>query len=482
MSVESLSVLSDAEVMAGLAKLLREERRLTASVLVHLGEVEARKLHLAAACASMHVYCTRVLGMSEDQAFKRIRAARAVRRFPVVAKAVADGRLHLIGVVLLSPHLTADNVEELVAEASGKRKAEIEVLLARRYPRPDVPPRLERLACEAAQVAARLAPSKGGLAPEPVGSIGGTAKVAPLAAGRFALQVTIGETTREKLLRARGLLLHQVPSGDLSQVLDWVLDAALEKLEKTKFGKTFAPRKARASRAKGYVPHEARRQAVERDGMRCSFVSDDGRRCEETGLLELDHVVPVSLGGDATDGVRILCRAHNRFEAERILGCTAVEAGKAARARRSEGRSGARLRWTAQPRRSATGGAPAAVERIGGVGEEAAEDRGEAELVARAGEEVVLEDRGLLLDAVIDEVAAGEETVLVGAGVAAAGREEGADGAGDDIDADRGLPDVSDLVDEHGAPVEGGGGEVVAVDGVGRVDGVAQRHQGARAL
>ncbi|HEY8142900.1 MAG TPA: hypothetical protein VIG06_09515, partial [Kofleriaceae bacterium] len=62
-----------------LEELLREERRLTAAVLVHLGEVETRRLYLPAACSSMHVYCVRVLGMSEDQAFKRIRAARAVR-------------------------------------------------------------------------------------------------------------------------------------------------------------------------------------------------------------------------------------------------------------------------------------------------------------------------------------------------------------------------------------------------------------------
>src|SRR6187549_2097249 len=116
--------MSDAEVVARLAELLREERRLTAAVLLHLGEVEARRLYLPAACPSMFVYCTRVLGMSEDQAFKRIRAARAVRRYPVVGAAVAEGRLHLSGVVLLAPHLTDDNVEELVAEASGKRKAE----------------------------------------------------------------------------------------------------------------------------------------------------------------------------------------------------------------------------------------------------------------------------------------------------------------------------------------------------------------------
>ena len=38
-----------------LVELLREERRLTVAVLAHLGEVEARRLYLPAACSSMHV-------------------------------------------------------------------------------------------------------------------------------------------------------------------------------------------------------------------------------------------------------------------------------------------------------------------------------------------------------------------------------------------------------------------------------------------
>jgi hypothetical protein len=465
MNVQSLSTLSDAEVVARLAELLRDERWLTAAVLVHLSEVEARRLYLPAGCSSMHVYCMRVLAMSEDEAYKRIRAARAVRRYPPVAMAVEQGRLHLIGVVLLAPHLTEDNAEELVAAASGRSKAEIELVLARRFPRPDVPERLDRIA----------SPPIGGsqVAPEPVSPSKGAAMMAPLAFDRFALQVMISGETREKLLRAQALLRHQVPSGCLSDVLDLALDALLGNIEKRKFGTTCAPRRATASRVKGYVPREARRQAVERDGMRCAFVSEDGRRCEETGFLELDHVVPVSLGGDTTDGVRILCRAHNQFEAERILGRAAVEAAKAARARRSQGHAAAKRRPRTRPVWSAAGGTAPAVERIGGIGEESAKDRREAGLLARAGEEVVLENRGLLLDTIVDEVPVGLEAVLVGAGVAATGGEERADGAGDDVDADRGLPDVNDLVDEDRAPVESGGGEVVAVDGVGRVDGVA---------
>ena len=332
MEMACVEMMSDREVVERLGELLREERRLTAAVLVHLGEVEARRLYRPAACSSMHVYCTRVLGMSEDQAFKRIRAARAVREFPVVAAAVEEGRLHLTAVVRLAPHLTTGNVEALVAEASGKSKAEIEVMLARLAPRADLPERLERVAGQAVLVPEPPRGDGAAVVPEPPAEPPTRRTVAPLAPERFALQLTIGEATQRKLLRAQALLRHQVPSGDLAEVLDRALDALLDRVEGRKFGKARAPRAAKMYVDRRYVPRDARRQAVARDGMQCSFVAEDGRRCEETGFLELDHVVPVTRGGSASaENLRVLCRAHNQYQAERILGREAVQAGRAAR-------------------------------------------------------------------------------------------------------------------------------------------------------
>jgi hypothetical protein len=332
MRTESLSTMSDRELVAKLEELLGEERRLTAAVLLHLGEVQARRLYLPAACSSMFVYSTRVLGMSEDQGLKRIQAARAMRRFPAVAAAVEEGRLHLTAVVRLAPHLTDDNVEALVAEASGKTKAEIEVLLARLAPRPDAPQRLERVAEQG-----ELVPEPPGAAkqvvPEPPRPAADAARLMALAPERFALQVTIGEATQRKLLRAQALLRHQVPSGDLAEVLDRALDALLDKVEGRKFGRTRAPRAGRASDDGRSVPRAVRRQAVARDGMKCSFVADDGRRCAETGFLELDHRVPVAQGGTGSEeNVRVLCRSHNQYEADRILGRQVVAEGRAAHA------------------------------------------------------------------------------------------------------------------------------------------------------
>jgi hypothetical protein len=50
-------------------------------------------------------------------------------------------------------------------------------------------------------------------------------------------------------------------------------------------------------------------------------------RCTERGFLELDHRTPVALGGQPTvAGTRVLCRPHNQYEAERLLGADFMRA------------------------------------------------------------------------------------------------------------------------------------------------------------
>ena len=50
-------------------------------------------------------------------------------------------------------------------------------------------------------------------------------------------------------------------------------------------------------------------------------MSRSGRRCDATGFIEFDHVVPCGVGGEGTvQNIRLLCRAHNAFESERFYG------------------------------------------------------------------------------------------------------------------------------------------------------------------
>ena len=69
---DSLSRLSDAELLNEVKRLAAREREATADLIRSLAEVEARRLHLASGCSSMFSYCTRVLHLSEHAAYARI--------------------------------------------------------------------------------------------------------------------------------------------------------------------------------------------------------------------------------------------------------------------------------------------------------------------------------------------------------------------------------------------------------------------------
>src|SRR5919198_1446938 len=136
----SLVHLTDGVLLRDLAALVAQDRNTTAALLAHLAEVDARRLYLPAGFPSMFLYAVHELRLSEDAALKRIQAARAARRFPVILDHLAEGRLHLSAVCLLAPYLTSENAHELLDAATHKTKSELEELLAQRFPRSEVLP------------------------------------------------------------------------------------------------------------------------------------------------------------------------------------------------------------------------------------------------------------------------------------------------------------------------------------------------------
>src|SRR2546425_984498 len=92
MDAYSLSHLSDRALELHLAEIASRDRAITAALLAHMAEFDARQLYLPAAYPSMHAYCVHALRLSEEAAFKRIRAARTARRVPAIFAAPAHGR------------------------------------------------------------------------------------------------------------------------------------------------------------------------------------------------------------------------------------------------------------------------------------------------------------------------------------------------------------------------------------------------------
>lgn len=276
MNLQTLAALTDADLLARAQVLARDERRATAILVAHLAEIENRKLYLGQACTSMFVYCVRVLHLSEHAAYNRIEAARAARRFPAVLASLEQGLVHLTAVRLLSPVLTDDNHRDVLAQATHKSKREVEELLARLRPQPDVGTQVRKLPASKA-ASPRLEAAIGSqqpsdaatertippdapplLATAPADTAcarpaacppAKPATVVPLAPARYKMQLTISAATRDKLRRAQDLLRHRIPDGDVAIVVDLALDLLVRDLEKKKFAAADRPRPARGTAA-----------------------------------------------------------------------------------------------------------------------------------------------------------------------------------------------------------------------------------------
>ena len=294
MNLRSLSHLSNRELLRSLAAIVARDRDTTAEMLAHIAEVDDRRLYAQEGFPSMFAYCVQVLHMSEDTAFKRIRAARTARQFPAIFEAVADGRLHLSAVVVLAPYLTEENATELLAGATHKTRAEIEWLLAERFPRPDLPERIEALSdlpapnLSAGPAAGHVKELPKSLAPGPVESPAAREKVIPLSAERVALQTSIATAAYENLRYAQALLGHQLRTSDIAEVIERASEAIVREAEKQKFCATSRQRPGRhgSSADPRHIPAAVKCAVWKRDEGQCGFVSEAGQRCPSRSGLE----------------------------------------------------------------------------------------------------------------------------------------------------------------------------------------------------
>lgn len=342
------------------------ESKAVARSLSRIGEYDERKLYLEDGYSSMHAYCVGELKYTKEKASKRIFAARTARKFPVLFIALADGRLHLTGLVMLARHLTSGNLDELLAAATRKTADEIALLIAERFPRPDVPERLEPLVVPPVntiatsstpqeQYSARntdvlflnATPSTepapaAPAAPLPTHEYSARntvpsalpSRITPLASGRFNFQCTVDQETQNLWEYAKALLSHEIPTGEMALILKAILKLAVPQLDKRKFAATDRPGHSRGCVDPRHIPAAVKREVRVRDEGKCTFVGENGKRCGSRHRLEFHHDEEFARGGASTaENLRLLCRAHNQHMAERSFGAEFMHSKRAARGR-----------------------------------------------------------------------------------------------------------------------------------------------------
>ncbi|MBI5596925.1 MAG: HNH endonuclease [Elusimicrobia bacterium] len=133
---------------------------------------------------------------------------------------------------------------------------------------------------------------------------------------------TAAESVLLGVERAKELLRHKYPFARLEDIFAEALKALLERIDPDR---RHPPARAAAIPAQApktrNIPAAVKAEVWRRDAGACAFVGPAGR-CGTRAFLEYDHVVPWALGGTPDDpgNIRLLCRAHNRCEARRVLG------------------------------------------------------------------------------------------------------------------------------------------------------------------
>ena len=376
----SLTHVRDEVLLRNTNALIAEERGTMAFLLAHLAEIDARKLFAPLGYSSMFAYCVRELRFSEDVASKRIHAARACRRFPILFTELAEGRLHLTAVLVLAPHLTEENVGDVVRASAHRRQSEIEDILracvpgvqGELAPGPDLGLETAGVAnsTEGQHAVQHVGLTQGQHAVQHVGDPGpeglthaqhavqhvGPLDLAGSARGQHAVQhVTTGSLSsqveqlvplmvrpeiKDRVRYLQALLSHALPSGDISKLLARALDLLADEVEKRRFGTGNGTRRRRTGARNRYIPAAVRHAVWNRDGGRCTFVGENGHLCGSDMYLEFDHVDPRNRQ-DTVEGLRLRCKTHNQYEAERAFGTEFMarkreEARLAAEKRRGE--------------------------------------------------------------------------------------------------------------------------------------------------
>ncbi|MBI1860408.1 MAG: HNH endonuclease [Deltaproteobacteria bacterium] len=229
-------------------------------VLDYLAEVDHRRLWLKEGYSSLYDFCIRYLGYSEGETHRRIQACRLSQKVAEVKPLLENGTLSLTSLTLLSPVLEKSNAQDLLPQVINKPSREVADILTKQFPE-----KFQK---------------------------------------KEILRIVLDEELRALLEQAKRLASENDGAALLKKVLkDFV--------RQKKARNTVTPRHTHRVLAR------TAREVKDRDGYRCSYVGQNGGRCNQTAHLHIDHIKPYAMGGSSRDlaNLRLLCRAHNLAKA-----------------------------------------------------------------------------------------------------------------------------------------------------------------------
>lgn len=338
--------ISNVELISRMEKLVRTERKITHLILQYILEIENRKLYADMGYDGMYTYLTRGLHYSEASAYRRLQAAKLLKKVPEVSNKIAEGELNLTQLTQLQKCLKVQQQETGVAatpqdamnvleKIKNKNTFETERILALEFNQP-------------VQVHEKIKPQKD---------------------NSVRIELTLTQEQFVQLEQAKSLLSHICPDGYWSEIITALAKIYNNKKLKgssssstqrviaarsnnsmevdstptstSKSAPTFKhtptsnltsttasaqtsplipqPSSAFYHRSRKYIPVEIKRSLLKMAQYCCEYFDPySNKRCASKYQLELDHIQPWSLGGsNELQNLRVLCRKHNALAADK---------------------------------------------------------------------------------------------------------------------------------------------------------------------
>ncbi len=279
---------------------VKSERKITNEILKDILYAEDHKIHLRLGYSSLFKWLTQGHGYSGSCAQQRIEAARLLRVLPSISQKLEQGSTNLS--VLARAQAVFKANEKLTGERlSVERKHEAIKKIE------------NRSTFEAERVLLGMFPEVA-LAARPE-----TRKVINEDTVRVTNDLPI--ETLDILDRVRELLSHKIPDGSGSEVLFYLANYFLDREDPLRKNTDTSVSVNRRVKTKS-VSRPNRRTTIQKAEGRCEYVDPvTGKVCGSTFQVETDHIRPKARGGgNEAENLRCLCRAHNQFMSEQILG------------------------------------------------------------------------------------------------------------------------------------------------------------------
>lgn len=355
----NLKNISNHELISRMQKLVSSERKITHLVLLHILEIENRRLYAELGYESLFTYLTKHLGYCEASAYRRMQSARLLKQVPGISQKLESGSLNLSQLTQVQKCIKEENgnggfvsnskAQNILAKIVGKNSFETKSILAKEFSQPIKtqcvikPQQDESIRSEVtftkeeykglktakdllshvcpdnswseviSTLAIKFNQSKLGkpILKKPISSKPSSSKTK----SQSSMKATNQSTTK-----ASPAKMFSGQEGQKTAFQDGCTNAAAITAVITPGSQNDSPsnttpatQRFYAKQTRAYIAVKTKRQLFLNANHQRQYTDKKSRtRCQSTYQLQIDHIQPIAMNGsNMVSNLRVLCRTHN---------------------------------------------------------------------------------------------------------------------------------------------------------------------------